>query len=99
MGDVAGLVRYVMELVQTGNQFKSLKGSEKKALVLQVVEAVVKDILETEEVAEEAKSAILLAVDLAPYVIDATIDFAKVYSSTGGGGEGVKRAFCGCFGK
>jgi len=96
---VTALTRYSMEVIQKGSQFKNLKGSEKKALVIRVLKAIVDDVVESQEdkISPDEAQLILLAVDAMPYVIDATIDFAKVYLGTNGGVQGVKQKLCGCF--
>lgn len=78
------LTRYTMELVNSQN----LKGSEKKALVLEVINEVVKDALEESDLSPEVQNAIKSVLSFAPMIIDATVDFAKIYSS------GKKRCFC-----
>lgn len=84
VASVTSLTRYGMELVQTGNNWEGMKGSEKKDLVLGVVSEVIKDLLNDPEVVGEnfdqgTRDAILAALDLVPMIIDAAVDFAKTY--------------------
>lgn len=78
---ITTITRYTMELVNSQN----LKGSEKKALVLEIVNEIVKDALSTSDISDEAKQVILTAVSFTPLLIDAAVDFAKIYSSEDGG--------------
>lgn len=74
---VTALVRYAMETVNA----MALKGSEKKALVVDVVNQLVKDALEKSELDDQMKAAIESALSLAPLLIDAAVDFAKIYGN------------------
>ena len=81
---VTVLTRYAMELVQTGKNWKGLKGSEKKDLVLGVITAIVEDLLHDPQVVGEnfdpnTRDGILAAVAVVPMFIDAAVDFAKTY--------------------
>jgi hypothetical protein len=73
------LTRYTMEAVQLNA--KGLKGSEKKALVLEILNQIVKDALEESDLDEEIKNAIMASLALAPVLIDAVVDFAKIYNN------------------
>jgi hypothetical protein len=77
---VTALIRYSMQLVQS----QALTGSEKKALVLQLVNDLVEDSLEESELPEDTKQAINSALVFAPLLIDASVDFAKTYKSGSG---------------
>jgi hypothetical protein len=88
-----------MEIVQTGKSWIGMRGAEKKDLVLGVISAVVEDLMnDTEVVGEDfdagSREAILTALALAPMLIDAAVDFAKVYSETHESGNGRRRSFC-----
>lgn len=81
---VTTLTRYTMEVVQTGKDWAGLKGSEKKDLVLGVLNELIKDLIEDpdiggEDFPQETRDAILAALAVAPMFIDAAVDFAKVY--------------------
>jgi hypothetical protein len=78
------LTRYTMEAVQLNS--KGLKGSEKKALVLDVVNQLVKDALEESDLPDDTKQAIMTSLALAPILVDAAVDFAKIYNN----GKGCK---------
>ena len=95
VGTVADLTRYLMELVQTGREYAKLSGAEKKDLVLTVAQSVVNDVLQTEDIDSDTASGVLLALDLAPYVIDASVSFAKVYSKNSGWISKLKKK-CNC---
>ena len=78
------LTRYTMEVVQTGKDWAGLKGSEKKDLVLGVLNELIKDFIEDPDIGgenfpQETREAILAALAVAPMFIDAAVDFAKVY--------------------
>jgi len=93
VASVTALTRYSMEVVQTGENWTGMKGSEKKDLVYGVVTEVIKDLLHDPEVVGEdfdegTRDAILAALNLVPLVIDAAVDFAKTYSSARPSGEG-----------
>jgi hypothetical protein len=77
---ITSLVRYSMQLVQT----QTLAGSEKKALVLQLVNELVKDYLADSTLPEDTREAIQTAMIFAPLLIDASVDFAKSYAAGGG---------------
>lgn len=86
------LTRYSMELMQTNAKWSIMKGSEKKALVVGVLNALIKDLLNDPSVVgpnvdESFKAGILATLDLAPMIIDAAVDFAKTYHSTAVGGS------------
>jgi hypothetical protein len=85
VASVTTLTRYAMEVVQTGQGWKGMKGSEKKDLVLGVITALVEDLLHDPQVVGEdfddgTRDAILAAVSMVPMFIDAAVDFAKVYT-------------------
>ena len=81
IGNVIALVHYAMQVVDNSQKWKKMDGAKKKELVLKVVDDLVKDMLEDPKVSSgltpETKQAILIAVDVAPYVIDGTIEFSK----------------------
>jgi len=96
---VTTLVRYSMEVVQTGKLWTGMHGSEKKDLVIGVVTALVNDLLDDpsvvgEDFSDDTRQAILAALSFAPMLIDAAVDFAKAYAS--GDGSGGSRLKC-CF--
>lgn len=79
---VTVLTRYSMEYVQ--QNWKELKGSEKKELVMSVITDFIKNLLNDKEVVgnaltNEIKEQVLVAVDMIPTLIDTTVDFAKSY--------------------
>lgn len=78
---ITSLVRYSMELVQT----QALKGSEKKELVLKLVNELVKDYLADSSLPDDTKQAIESALIIAPFLIDASVDFAKAYAANSNG--------------
>ena len=88
---VTTLVRYAMEVVQTGRMWKNMRGSDKKDLVLGVVTALVNDLLEDPQVSnhidDQTRTFIMTALTMAPMVIDAAAGFAKTYASTKKGGQ------------
>ena len=84
---VISLTHHAMSLVQTKKQLLSLPGVQKKELVMNVLIALVKDLLDDPSVVgtnltEETRQAILMSLDAVPYLIDAAVNFAKVYSTT-----------------
>ncbi len=98
VASVATLTRYAMEVVQTGRKWKSLRGAQKRELVLGVISALVKDLLEDPKVVGEnfdegSKQAILAALAFAPMLIDAAVGFAKTYHGNKSSG-GRPRPFC-----
>lgn len=86
MSTVSTLTRYSMELVQTGVAWASMRGSEKKELVMDVVNALFEDLINDDHVVgdipDELKSTLQVALSVVPSFIDATVDFAKVYINT-----------------
>jgi len=80
---ITTLTRYAMEVVQTGRAWKGMKGSEKKALVFEVISDLVEDLLNDTDVVgdldNDIKQGILTATTLVPTFIDAAVDFAKIY--------------------
>ena len=106
IASVTVLTRYAMEIVQTSQSWQDMKGSEKKNLVLGVLNAVIQDLLADHDVVgdsldEGTKQAILTALEMAPMIIDAAVDFAKVYSANrpqdNSNGNGNRpRLFCCC---
>lgn len=92
---VAVLTEQAMELVQTGTLWAGMRGNEKKELVVNVITQLVKDLIEDADVvgenfSEDAKAMVLLALDTVPFIIDATVNFAKLYKS------GKKKCFSCC---
>ena len=82
LGTLAPLTRYAMEIVQTGKGWSTMKGSEKKRLVTEVIQEVVTDLVNDKDVVkdmdENTRQAILLGLETVPFIIDAACDFAKV---------------------
>jgi hypothetical protein len=75
------LTRFAMEHVQTHTLWANLKGSEKKDLVVSVVTDFINDMLnDTDKVDEETKRILQNGLEMVPMLIDAAVDFAKVYS-------------------
>jgi hypothetical protein len=110
VASVTVLTRYSMELVQTGENWQGMKGSEKKDLVFGVISALVTDLLDDPQVvgknfSDDTRQGILAAVGLVPMIVDAVVDFAKTYSQqnpapvsgSNSGSSGRKRFFC-CMG-
>lgn len=85
MTNVLALVHQGMKLVQTGKKWKKLSGEAKKELVLNAIEKLVGDLLKDPQVggklSSKEKEAVQIGLDLAPYIIDATVDFSKYISS------------------
>lgn len=85
------LLRYAMEIIERGGKWGNMRGSEKKQLVLNVVNELVNDALADSKLSKESQRAIKYAMKMAPYIIDATVDFAKVYNESHSQG---KRFIC-----
>ena len=96
---VITLVRYTMEAVQTGKMWENMRGSEKKDLVLGVLGALVEDLINDPDVvgenfSEQTKESILSALAMAPMMIDAAVDFAKVYGGGSNSGSNSQKRCC-----
>lgn len=82
VSSVIPMTRYAMEIIQTGQNWSTMKGSEKKRLVTEIIQEVVTDLINDPEVVkdldENSKQLILLSLETVPFFIDSACDFAKV---------------------
>jgi hypothetical protein len=83
ISSISNMTRYAMEVVQIGKNWSSMRGSEKKELVYNVITNVVEDILNDEQIGKnidpETKEILLSTLQFIPTLIDTSVDFAKVY--------------------
>lgn len=80
VSSVTILTRYAMEETQINN--KIMTGSEKKELVMGVINAFIEDLIIYDTVVKltnDNKQAIIAALALTPFLIDAAAGFAKTY--------------------
>lgn len=85
---VTTLIRFAMESVQNLQEFRGMKGSEKKQLVIAVITEVVKDALTDTSLSPETQQLIMSSLSFAPFVIDMAVDFAKAYVKIPTGNSG-----------
>lgn len=78
---VTMLTKRAMQIIQTGRDWSSLSGPEKKEIVISVIQEVVSDLINDKDVVkidDNARLAIDMALETLPFFIDAAADFAKV---------------------
>jgi len=76
--NIPTLVRYGMELLQTGKTWQKMVGSQKKDLLVSVVASFARDLNKDKHLDSVLLETVL---SLLPMIIDSSVDFAKTFTT------------------